>query len=383
MKSSDQNSIVFLSAHKATNVLNWSGTLNSLLRSLEAGNPATDVVALDGSWLSALAMQVNRVLYYFGIKFDCQLTTPYAFLAGLLTSARLAFLPNGPIVAVAASNYVPYLLTRRTIIHISDATFSAAAKLYPAIMSLPRWLFDQCEKHEDLTLKRASFVILPSRWAADSAKTDYGVSAEKIFVLPFGANISKEIVEANYEDKRMDGKIVRLLFASADWSRKGGDKAIEICRALQSLGVDARLTVIGRAPEHIQALNFVEFKGFLRKDDPKELAEICDAFRRAHFFLLPTHADASPIVFAEAQAFGVPPISHEVGGTASSIKHGATGLLFPLAASPAEFAEGVLPYVRDPAMYNELSRNCRAWYLESAQWSRWSDLVFRLCRLNS
>jgi glycosyltransferase involved in cell wall biosynthesis len=382
MKPSGRSCIVFLTAHKATNVLNWSGTLNSLLRSLEARSP-TRVVALDGAWLSSLARQVNRVLFFFGTTFDCQLTTLYSFLAGVFTSARLAFLPNGPIVAVAASNYVPFLLTRRPIVYISDATFTAAAKLYPVMMSLPRWLFKQCDHHEAITLRRATFVILPSRWAADSAISDYGINPEKIFVLPFGANMSKEVVDANYVPKRMDGKAVQLLFASADWSRKGGDKAIEVCRALQSLGVDARLTVIGRAPERIRALKFIEFKGFLRKDDPKELSEICSAFRRAHFFLLPTQADASPIVFAEAQAFGVPPITHNVGGTASSIKHGATGLLFPLDASPAEFAEGILPYVRDPAMYKELSRNCRAWYLDSAQWSHWSDLVFRLCRLNS
>jgi glycosyltransferase involved in cell wall biosynthesis len=381
MKSSSPNCIVFLSAHKATNILNWSGTLSSLLRSLESKSATTQVVALDGAWLSTIARQIDRVLFSLGMTFESQLTTIYAFLAGIFTSVRLVFLPAGPIVAVAASNYVPFLLTRRTIIYISDATFASAAKLYPEMKSLPRWLFRQCDNHEALTLKRATFIILPSKWAAESAKTDYGIAAEKIFLLPFGANIAKDVIEAHYVPKCVDGSAVQLLFASADWSRKGGDKAIEVCRALQAHGVNVRLTVIGRAPEHIRALDFVEYKGFLRKDDPKELTEMCEAFQKAHFFLLPTQADASPIVFAEAQAFGVPPVTHEVGGTASSIEQGTTGLLFPLTASPAQFAEAIIPYLQSPAMYEQLSRNCRAWYLGNTQWNRWSDLVFQLSKL--
>lgn len=214
-----------------------------------------------------------------------------------------------------------------------------------------------------------------------SANIDYGIKPEKIFELPFGANIAKDVIEAHYVPKRIDGGAVRLLFASADWSRKGGDKAIEVCRALQSLGVDVHLTVIGRAPEHICTLDFVDFKGFLRKDDPNGLIEMCEAFQKAHFLLLPTQADASPIVFAEAQSFGLPPVTHEVGGTASSIEQGVTGLLFPLEASPAQFAEAIILYLQNPVMYEQLSGNCRAWYLENAQWSCWSDLVFRLCKL--
>jgi glycosyltransferase involved in cell wall biosynthesis len=381
MKSNRNNCVVFLSAHKATNVLNWSGTLSSLLRSMEARS-TVPVLTLDGAWLSSAAKQIDRVLYHFGLTFECQLTTLFAIVAGIFTSIRLFFMPSGPIVAVAASNYVPFLMTRRTIVYISDATFASAAKIYPAMISLPSWLFRQCDKHEALTLKRATFIILPSKWAANSAKTDYGIKPEKIYELPFSANIAKEVIENNYVPKRIDNTAIRLLFASADWTRKGGDKAIEICRALQARGVKVHFTIIGATPEHVRKLDFVEFKGFLRKDDPAELSQICEAFRRAHFFLLPTQADASPIVIAEAQAFGVPPITHDVGGTASSIEHGATGLVFPLFASPEQFAQGIMPYLNNQGMYEEMSKKCRKWYLESAQWDRWSELVFRLCEFD-
>jgi glycosyltransferase involved in cell wall biosynthesis len=377
-----KNSIFFVSAHKATNVLNWSGTLNSLYRSLEAKNSRIPVVALDGGWLSKIAKQINRVLFFLGIPFDVQMTTPYAVCAGLLISARLILMPRGPIVAVAASNYVPFLVTRRQIVYISDATFRAGAKLYPELKRLPNWLSKQCDRHEALSLKKASFIILPSKWASDSAKLDYGTNAEKLFELPFGANIPREVIETHYVHKSINNNTIQLLFASADWKRKGGDKAIEICSALRAAGVNAHLIVVGNAPEYVKRLEFVQFKGFLRKSDPDQLVEICRAYQEAHFLLLPTQADASPIVFAEAQAFGVPPITHEVGGTASSIEHGNTGLLFPLDASAVQFAEGILPYLRNPALYNRISQKCRRWYLHSAQWSRWSELIFRLCELD-
>lgn len=373
--------IAFVSAHKATNVLNWSGTLSSLLQSLEARSTVAPVVALDGGWLSEAFNQLNRILYFVGIRFDARLTTLYAVLAGIYISCRLMHLPRGPVVAAAASNYVPYLLTRRTIVHISDATFAAAADLYPEMKSLPAWLSRQCQRHEALTLKRATYVILPSQWAATSAEIDYGVKPEKIFVLPFGANIPGDVIDRYYVSKSIAGQSLRLLFVSADWIRKGGDKAIEICSVLRRLGVDAQLTIVGRAPKQVLELPFVEYLGFLRKDNPEELAQLCTAFQRAHFFLLPTLGDASPIVFPEAQAFGVPPITHEIGGTGSSIIDGVTGLLSPTTAPPEEFAQRILRYVKEPAAYEELSKGCRTWFLNNAQWSRWSELVHRLCKV--
>lgn len=375
------SSIFFISPHKATNVLNWSGTLNSLYRALEARNSAIPIIELNGAWLPKIARQIDRVLYFLGFTFESQMTTAYAVSVGLFISAQLALMPKGPIVAVAASNYLPYLMTRRRIVYISDATFRAAAQLYPAMKNLPAWLSRQCDRHEALTLKKADFIILPSKWASDSARIDYGTDPERIYELPFGANIEREVIERYYVPKFINGNTIKFLFASADWRRKGGDKAIEICKALRAAEIDARLIVVGNAPEHVRELNFVEPRGFLKKSDPVQLAEICRAYQEAHFLLLPTQGDASPIVFAEAQAFGTPPITHQVGGTGSSIENGKTGMLLPLDASPEQFVASIFPYLRNPHMYESLSLNCRRWYREQTQWSRWGELIFRLCEL--
>lgn len=373
--------VVFVSAHNAKNILNWSGTLTSLYESLKNQDPTIAIYAIDGSWLTTLAKQCNRVLFWLGYRFDCQLTTAFAFAVGLYTTLRIAFLPSGPLVLAAASNYAPFLFTRRQVVYISDGPFRAAAKIYPELKTLPRWLYSQYDNHEAMALKKADFIILPSKWAVDSAELDYDVPSKKIHRLPFGANIPPELIEKFIVPKQIPEDRVNFLFTSADWSRKGGDKAVAICQELVHLGIPAHLTIVGRAPDNVNQLGFVTAKGFLRKSHPEELIEICKTYRESHFFLLPTTADASPIVFAEAQAFGVPPISHDVGGTSSSIEHKKTGLLFDLNAPPKQIALEIMYYVKNPNLYGDLSLSCRKWYLANAQWSNWSDLIFRLCGL--
>ena len=371
------NTLVFLSPHDPSNVLNWSGTLTSLYRALEAATGG-GLKKLDGGWLDKAAQQVNRVLWHLGFNFDCRYSTAFAVCAGLFTSARLLFAHDGAVVAVAASNYVPYLITKRRIVYVSDATFRAAADLYPNLKTLPAWLYKQYNNNEFRTLHKAVAVVVPSKWAADFAELDYGVDRKKIFEIPFGANIADHLIDMHYQQKSIQRGKLNLLFVSADWKRKDGPKALDICRALLKRGISTRLVIIGDAPENVRSLDFVEAKGFLKKTNEAQLGEICRAYSEAHFLLLPTRADASPIVFSELRAFGVPPITHDVGGTASAISHAETGLLLPLEATPDQFANELLPYVCDPALYGMMSKRCREWYVEKAQWRNWSDLILRL-----
>jgi glycosyltransferase involved in cell wall biosynthesis len=377
-----ENILIFLSAHDPKNVQNWSGTLFALHQALEKNDRGIQLRYISGGWLDKLSQRFNRLLYLTGCDFDCRLTTFYSICAGLIVSARLMVMPSGPILAVAASNYVPYLITRRRITYITDVPFRAAAEIYPYFKELPRWLYRQFDNNEGRTLRRAGAILVPSKWASDSAKIDYGVAPERIFELPFGANIPDDYIIEHFAPKSSIGEEFKLLFVSKDWKRKGGDKTIDICRALIKRGINVRLIVIGSAPKDIEQLEFVDARGFLKKSDRAQLAEICRAYREAHFLILPTCADASPIVFSECRAFGVPPITHLVGGTPSAINHGHTGLLLPLDAPPELFAEEMIPYVRDVGLYENLSRECRKWYVEKAHWSNWSKLIIQLSGLN-
>jgi len=288
------------------------------------------------------------------------------------------FFSDATIVAMVASHYIPFLITNKKIIYISDATFRASSEIYSYIADMPKWQQTQCDQNEARTLRKSHFILLPSKWAADSAKQHYGISPEKIFQIPFGPNIPIDVIEKYFVPKTAPTEEVRFLFVSADWKRKGGDIAVEICRRLEQNGIKTRLITIGRTPEHITKIDFVDDRGFLLKSNKNQLAEMCLAYKEAHFFLLPTQADASPIVFSEAKAFGVPCIAYDVGGTASTIAHGENGLLLPLGAQPERFVEALMPFIESSARYDELSKNSRQAYIDKAQWSNWRALIIKL-----
>ncbi len=381
--------LIYVSPHDPENVLNWSGTLYFLYRSLQRNNPDLKIQSMNLGLTGRLAQIVAKVLWKFGVRGDLSSTTFFAVLKGFELTLRTMLIRDAVIVAVAASNDIAYLKTKKKIIYISDGTFDAVVKMYSRSAAMisdfkkafPNWIKRQCEQNQSRALAKARYSIFSSQWAVDSAALHYGVPRDRLFYLPFGPNISEELIEANSLPKSISpAGEVRFLFVSADWKRKNGDVVVEICRQLIKSGVRARLVTVGATAESAKRLDFVEDLGFLKKSKPEELARLCNAYGESHFMLLPSLVDYSPIVFTEAQAFGVPPVSTDVGGISSMIDHRENGLLLPTDAGPEKFVEAILPYVSDPPSYQRLSRQCRDWYLQRANWNNWSRLIVELAR---
>ncbi len=378
------NRLVLITPYDPNDVSVWSGTLRSIYLSLlEHKGKVIFKYAIGGLGIvESVARLINRAAKRFGfVGIDARFSTAYALLTGLYLTVRYSFARDCTFLIVAGSNYLPYFTTKRPIIYISDATFRAIGDLYPGFLAFPEWLRRQGDRNEAKSLSKAQFVIYPSQWASKSAQIDYGVSTDRIFKIPFGPNIPHQLIERYFAPKSLplaDG--INFLFVSADWQRKNGDLATDICRHLINLGLRVRLTIIGKTPEYAKKLDFVDDRGFLSKSDPSQLIKLCEAFREAHFFLLPSMADASPIVFSEAQAFGVPSIAYDVGGVGSSILHKKTGLLLPLGASAELFSNEIYEYLRDPPRYYELSQNCRDRYLGESNWGRWAELILKLAQ---
>jgi glycosyltransferase involved in cell wall biosynthesis len=373
--------LLFLSPGDPRDVRQWSGILYFLYAALE--QEATSSGWLCGHMSSGafdlLARALNKLLRKSGIPIDCRFSTTYAALAGAFLSIRLLFVRDAVLVAVAASNCIAYLKTSHPVIYVSDATFRAISDFYPAFRAFPGWLKRAGEQNEKQTLGRARFVLYTSHWAAQSAERDYGFPAERIVEIPFGPNIPPAVIEQYQAEKeiRPGGEIV-LLFVSADWQRKNGETVLAVGQALVAAGLKARLILIGDIPEQVRRLPFADVRGMLRKSDPAQLAEICEAYRQAHFVFLPSTADASPVVFSEAQAFGVPSIAYAVGGVGSAVLDGKTGFLLPLGSGADAFAKVIADCAGDPERYRRLSANCRERYRREANWGAWARLILRL-----
>jgi glycosyltransferase involved in cell wall biosynthesis len=372
--------LILITPYDPNDVSKWSGIPHSLYRALKEQQGSVGFTYARGvlGLLDFGARVINRALRLLGIALDCHFSAAYAMLAGAYLTIRFLFVGECTFLAIAGSNYVPYFATKRRIIYISDATFRSLSSLYPAFRAFPKWLREQGDRNEEKTLSKARFVIYPSRWASESARVDYGTPPDRLFSLPFGPNIPDTMINKYYAPKSVSDKAIALAFVSADWDRKNGDMAIAICHLLIASGLTVRMMTVGDTPEYAKALDFVEDRGFLKKSDPEQLAKLCEVYRQAHFFLLPSTADAFAIVFSEAGAFGVPSIAYDVGGVASAILHGNTGLLLPPGASAEMFANEIYRHVCAPGCYEELSRNCRVRYLNEANWRRWAEMIFRL-----
>ena len=374
--------IIFLSPHDPNDIGTWSGTAYSAYHALLRSAAGVEVVR--ATWTDTVVNSVCRLLRKIGAKADYMRSVMYARLASTEASVRLRFSQGDVIVAIAAAPYFFTLKTSRPIIFVSDATFASITRIYSSFANLPQWLKDDADKIEHEALRRSDRVLLSSDWAKTSAIVDYGAAPTAITVLPLGPNISSDLIERYKPTKTADfiGG-VRLLFIGADWDRKGGPVVLEIKRHLDSLGIPCELFLVGNCPKDTLVENGINVLGRLDKSDEKQLRELCRLYELAHFFVLPTTAEAYGIVFSEAQAFGCPSLTYAVGGTPTAVLDGITGYTLPLGSVAKDFAQKICSLVRDPRQYEQMSVNCRARYETEANWSTWArtviDLAGQLC----
>jgi hypothetical protein len=191
--------IILVTAYNPADVSKWSGTLYYLHAALQR-NPRGSITHVRGG-LALLDLAARASTNAWKNLASVSTAGSRPLLAGLYLAARLQFAPDGTLLAVAGSTYMGYVKTSRKRIYISDVTFQAMQSLYPYRQAFPGWLSGQEHRNEGKSLTRATFVIYSSRWAADSARLDYHVSSDKIFELPFGPNISDDLINQLYSPK--------------------------------------------------------------------------------------------------------------------------------------------------------------------------------------
>jgi glycosyltransferase involved in cell wall biosynthesis len=267
------------------------------------------------------------------------------------------------------------------MVFYTDATFSGLIDTYSDGRPFPKGYLEQGHALEREALQRTTLAIYSSEWAARSAVEEYGADPDRVRVVPFGANMDRETrpadVAADIAARGNDR--LELLFLGVAWERKGGPKALEVARILHERGVPVRLRIIGCVPPVRELPAYVEVTPFVAKSTPEGRALLTHAMRTAHFLLLPTLAECFGIVFAEASAFGVPSITHAVGGVPTAVRHERNGLLFGLDEPAAAMADRILAQFGDERGYRELALSAHAEYVERLNWrvngARLADLL--------
>jgi glycosyltransferase involved in cell wall biosynthesis len=189
------------------------------------------------------------------------------------------------------------------------------------------------------------------------------------------AALPRHVVPAEPIVRPVSRPLELLLLVGREYERKGVDIAIEVVRQLNRTGVAARLTVCGiEGPSGGE----VSFVGPFRKSVRDELDRYVGLYRRADLLIHPARFDPSPIVPAEAAAFGVPTITNATGGVATSVKDRVSGVVLPKGSPAGAYVDAITGLVGDSARYEALRRGARARYETEQNWATTGRRIVQL-----
>ena len=103
-------------------------------------------------------------------------------------------------------------------------------------------------------------------------------------------------------------------------------------------------------------------------------------FSWAHILLRPARFHAAGIVISEAAAFGLPTITNNVGGLATTVKHEQTGLVLPQGSSPSSYCQVIKGLMEDPKRYQVFRQNAKKRFDEELDWQIAGKKLFDLVK---
>lgn len=349
----------------------WSGGLYPIWQQLQQHFDVETVGPIKTNLLGRIIWKFNVLGgKFFGKKFDDNAV----WVMRMNLRRRLLSILKGKHydVIVVPAAFVELLAlpdTHKPIIFYSDATQWLFTAMYPRRREkFFAWSNRLQVKLEQKAFQRCSLMVFTSQWAADSANKEYRQSADKVRVLPYGANVVPDTSVIHQLPDTPEP--VRFLFPAVDWARKGGDKAVAIVAALRAKGIPAILQVVGCEPP-LPPTDYIERIGFVNRNTTEGEIYYKSLFKKAHFLLLPTTADCTPFVFSEAFSFGLPVITHDVGGIKEMIAYRNAGLVYGVNTDASIIAEEIAAVIANKSNYDHLCLAARESYEQQFNWDHW------------
>ncbi len=276
---------------------------------------------------------------------------------------------------------ISYLECDRPMAFWTDSNFAGMIDFYPKFSNLCQETIKNGNAMEEAALQKCKLAIYSSEWAAKTAIENYNVDKSKIKVVPFGANIesNKNVDDIKSMIESRPTNVCKLLFLGADWFRKGGNVALEVARELNKSGLKTELTIVGCQPVTDELLPFfIKPLGFISKLTKEGKKQLEKVISESHFLILPTTADCSPHVLAEANSFGVPCITTNVGGIPTIVKADVNGKLFEKNSEPTEYCKYILQMFAKYSEYKKLAFSSFNEYQLRLNWSVAGQTVKKL-----
>ena len=350
--------IGYITTYDAKDVRNWSGLGYYMAQHLQSDDTSLEYIQSSQRKISLLT-KVKHKLYWNLYQADYLLDRDPAILKGYSKQIS-SKLKAQPLDIVFSPGTIPiaYLECDQPIAFWTDATFGGMINFYPEFTNLCRESIRQGHLMEKSALNRCQLAIYSSDWAAKTAIDLYEAESSKVKVVPFGANLDSKMDFSNIKSliNARKNKPCKLLFLGVNWQRKGGDVALEVARQLNESGLATELTIVGCEPPFRESMpEFVTVINFISKSTQQGIDQINGLLAESHFLILPSTADCTPVVFSEANSFGVPCLTTDVGGITTIIKNDINGKTFQTNANISEYCTYITHLFSDYTQYKELA----------------------------
>ncbi|MCF0074498.1 glycosyltransferase family 4 protein [Dyadobacter sp. CY261] len=361
--------IAYTTIYDAQDIHKWSGLGYMIANALERQGNEIDFI---GGLKSSPAIDMYLKKLYFKIlrkDFDFGREPHTASEYGKQIKALLK--DDTDIIFSPGTIPISLLETNKPKVFYTDATFAGMIGFYKDFSNLSSETIKHGNFLEKAGLESARLAIYSSDWAAQSAIKHYGVNPEKVKVVPFGANLesSRSLDDVKQMVSRRPQNECHLLFLAVNWERKGGDIAVKIAGKLNEVGIKTILHVAGIKEIPMETIpSFVVNHGFISKSNKEGQQLINKLLSTSHFLLLPTRADCTPVVFSEANSFGLPCITTNVGGIPTIIRDDVNGKTFPLDASVESYAGYIQSVFEDKKRYADSAASSFHEYESRLNW---------------
>lgn len=178
--------------------------------------------------------------------------------------------------------------------------------------------------------ERGDRLIGISRFSAECL-VSLGAPRERITLLSTGINLA-EFCSAPVPSADTCPRPLVILSVARLNPVKGLDVAIRAVKELLGAkpGLEIRYRIVGQGSEREALVTLVrdlDLEASVQFLGELSLPDVIEQYRRAHLFLLSSHAEGLPNVLKEAQAVGLPVVATEVGGVSEIVESGRSGFL--------------------------------------------------------
>jgi glycosyltransferase involved in cell wall biosynthesis len=363
--------IGYVTEYDARSILEWSGTGFNIAQALSNQDLTIQYIGpLEEKYFSFFKSKLYFYRYVLNKRYLLD-REPFLLKYYAQQAAQKIAELQSELVFCPGTVPIGYLECKQPIAFWTDASFAGLVDFYPLFSNLCQESFEAGNRMEKSILERTKLAIYSSEWAAQTAIDNYQIDSNKVKVVSFGANLEgkrnlediKNLIQSRPTDR------CKLLFLGIDWFRKGGDVAFQVARALNKNGLSTELTIAGCQPKINEPLpDFVNYLGFISKNTPEGREKLKQLIAESHFLILPSIAECSPIVFCEANSFGVPCLSRKLGGIPTIIKDGINGKLFDKNAQISEYCHYIENLLAFYSQYEQLALSSFAEYQSRLNW---------------